>query len=294
MGILLSKNTRVVVQGITGKEGRFWTEKMLEHGTNVTAGVTPGKEGEKVFGVPVFGSVEKAVWETGCNAAAVYVPAAFSKDSVFEALDAGIKIIVLLPEGIPVQDTLEMIAFAKEKDAMILGPNCAGSMTRDECMIGFVPFWLDYVYRPGPVGVMTRSGSLTNEICSHIVSHGMGQTSVIGVGGDSVPGTRFWEILKHFQVDEETKAVVMVGEAGGTMEEEVADFINGGGFTKPLVAFLAGRTAPPDKKMGHAGAIVSGGKGSVEGKVAALEAVGVKIATRPAEVGPLLRDSLES
>ena len=177
---------------------------------------------------------------------------------------------------------------------MILGPNCAGSVTVGECVIGFIPFWLDHVYHPILIGIMTRSGSLTNEVCSHIVNHGMGQTSVIGVGGDSVPGTRFAEILKHFQADEETETVVMVGEAGGTMEEEVADLISRGGFTKPLVGFLSGRTAPPDKKMGHAGAIVSGGKGSVEGKVAALEAIGVKIANRPAEVEPLLRNSLES
>jgi succinyl-CoA synthetase alpha subunit len=245
-----------------------------------------------VHGVPVFGSVERAVRETGCNASAVYVPAAFSRDAAFEAVDAGVEIVVMLPEDIPVQDTLQMISFAKEKGAMILGPNCAGSMTLNECMIGFIPFWLGYVYRPGSIGVVTRSGSLTNEICSHIVNAGMGQTSVIGVGGDSVPGTRFVEVLKHFEKDEQTEAAVLVGEAGGTMEEEVADLISQGGFSKPLVAFLAGRTAPPGKKMGHAGAIVSGGRGSVEGKVEALQGVGVKIASRPMEVGALVRDSL--
>ena len=292
MGILLSKETKVVVQGITGNEGRFWTERMLEHGTNVTAGVTPGKDGETIHGVPVFGSVEKAVQEKGCEASAIYVPAVFSKDAVFEALDAGIKLIVLLPEDVPVQDTLEMITFAKEKGAMLLGPNCAGSMTVGECMLGFIPFWLDYVYRPGSVGVVTRSGSLTNEICSHIVHCGMGQTSVIGLGGDQVPGTRFVDILKLFQADEHTEAVVLIGEAGGTMEEEVAELVGQGGFTKPLVAFLAGRTAPPGKKMGHAGAIVSGSRGSVQSKVDALEAVGAKVATRPAEAGELLRDFL--
>lgn len=175
---------------------------------------------------------------------------------------------------------------------MLLGPNCAGSMTVGECMLGFIPFWLDYVYRPGSVGVVTRSGSLTNEICSHIVRCGMGQTSVIGLGGDQVPGTRFVDILKLFQADEPTEAVVLVGEAGGTMEEEVAELVGQGGFTKPLVVFLAGRTAPPGKKMGHAGAIVSGSRGSVQSKVDALEAVGAKIATRPAEAGELLRDFL--
>jgi succinyl-CoA synthetase alpha subunit len=265
---------------------------MLKAGTKITAGVTPGKSGERVSGVPVYGSVRRAVKEKGCEASVIYAPAAFAKDAVFEALDAGIRVTMAMAEGIPIQDTVEMITFAKEKDAMVLGPNTAGSITVGESMIGFIPFWLDYVYRPGPVGVVTRSGSLTNEICSHIVRCGMGQTSVIGIGGDQVPGMRFEKILRLFQTDEHTEAVVLVGEAGGTMEEEVAELVGQGGFTKPLVAFLAGKTAPPDKKMGHAGAIVSGGRGSVQSKVEALEAVGAKVATRPAEVGELLRDLL--
>lgn len=289
MGIILSKDTRVVVQGITGNEGRFWTEKMLDGGTQVVAGVTPGKGGETVCGVPVYNSVCDAVKAQGCNAAVSYVPQTFTKDAVFESLDAGVATIVVLAENVPVQDTLEMITFAREKDAMILGPNCAGSMTIGESMVGFVPFWLDYVYRPGTIGVVTRSGSLTNEISSHIVRAGMGQTSVIGLGGDPVPASRFTEILRLFEKDEKTEAVVLVGEAGGTMEEEVAELVKEGGFTKPLVVFLAGRTAPPDKKMGHAGAIIVGGNGSVQGKIEALETAGVKVAVRPADVGDLVK-----
>ncbi len=288
MGIIVSSETRVLVQGITGREGTFWTEQMLKSGTKIVAGVTPGKEGESVLGVPVYGSVRKAVREKGCEASVVFVPPAFSKDAVFEALDAGIKTFVILAEHVPVHDMLEMKTFASEKGAMILGPNTAGSATIGEAMMGFVPFWLDYVYRPGPIGVVTRSGSLTNEVSSHIVNAGLGQTSVIGIGGDPVPGTRTVDVLRLFEKDDKTTAVVLVGEAGGTMEEETAELIQQGGFTKPLVAFLAGRTAPPEKQMGHAGAIITGGKGSVEGKMRALQEAGAKVVMKPAEVGAIL------
>jgi succinyl-CoA synthetase alpha subunit len=289
MGIFLSAETNVLVQGITGNEGKFWTEWMLKAGTRITAGVTPGKEGESVCGVPVYGSIRKAVEEKGCDASVVFVPPAFCKDAAFEALDAGIKKIVLLADGIPVQDTLEMKTFASEKGAMIIGPNTSGVATLGQAMVGFVPFWLEHVYRPGQVGIVTRSGSLTNEVSSHIVRSGLGQTTVVGLGGDPVPGSRFVDILKLFEKDERTAAVVLVGEPGGTMEEEAADLIGQGGFTKPAVAFLAGRTAPPEKKMGHAGAIVSGGKGTVQGKTEALEAVGVKVALKPSEVGEMVK-----
>jgi len=288
MGIIVSSETRVLVQGITGREGTFWTEQMLKSGTKIVAGVTPGKEGESVLGVPVYGSVRKAVREKGCEASVVFVPPAFSKDAVFEALDAGIKTFVILAEHVPVHDMLEMKTFGSEKGAMILGPNTAGSATIGEAMMGFVPFWLEYVYRPGPIGVVTRSGSLTNEVSSHIVRAGLGQTSVIGIGGDPVPGTRTVDVLRLFEKDDKTTAVVLVGEAGGTMEEEAAELIQQGGFTKPLVAFLAGRTAPPEKQMGHAGAIITGGKGSVEGKMQALQEAGAKVAMKPAEVGAIL------
>ncbi len=288
MGIIVSSETRVLVQGITGREGTFWTEQMLKSGTQIVAGVTPGKEGENVLGVPVYGSVRKAVREKGCEASVVFVPPAFSKDAVFEALDAGITTFVILAEHVPVHDMLEMKTFASEKGAIILGPNTAGSATIGEAMMGFVPFWLDYVYRPGPIGVVTRSGSLTNEVSSHIVNAGLGQTSVIGIGGDPVPGTRTVDVLRLFEKDDKTAAVVLVGEAGGTMEEEAAELIQKGGFTKPLVVFLAGRTAPPEKQMGHAGAIITGGKGSVEGKMQALQEAGAKVVMKPAEVGSIL------
>ncbi len=290
MGIILSSETRVVVQGITGREGTFWTDWMLKAGTKIVAGVTPGKEGQRVHGVPVYGSVRKAVKETGCDTSVMFVPPAFTKDAVFEALDAGIKTMVILAEHVPVHDMLEMKTFATECDAMILGPNTAGSATIGEAMLGFIPFWLDYVYRPGPIGVVTRSGSLTNEVSSHIVSAGLGQTSVIGIGGDPVPGTRTADILKLFEKDDKTEAVVLVGEAGGTMEEEAAELVKQGGFTKPLVAFLAGRFAPPEKKMGHAGAIITGGKGSVQSKTEALESAGARVAMKPAEVGEILKE----
>lgn len=292
MGIFVSKQTRVLVQGITGSEGTFWTEWMLKAGTRIEAGVTPGKAGQRVHGVPVYGSVRKAVQEKGCEASVLFVPPAFCKDAVFEALDAGITKLVLLADGVPVQDMLEMKAFAREKGAMIVGPNTSGVATLGEAMLGFVPFWLEHVYRRGNVGIMTRSGSLTNEVASHIVKAGLGQTSVVGLGGDPVPGTRFVDVMRLFQEDEATHAVVLVGEPGGTMEEEAAEMIARGEFTKPMVAFLAGRSAPPEKKMGHAGAIITGGKGTIQGKTEALEAAGVKVAMKPSEVGGKVKELL--
>jgi succinyl-CoA synthetase alpha subunit len=289
MGIFISRKTKVVVQGITGGEGTFWAEWMLKAGTKIEAGVTPGKAGERVHGVPVYGSVRQAVREKGCEASVLFVPPAFCRDAIFEALDAGITKIVLLADGVPVQDMIEMKTFASEKGAMIVGPNTSGVATLGEAMLGFVPFWLKHVYRPGAVGVMTRSGSLTNEISSHIVKAGLGQTTVVGLGGDTVPGTRFVDVMRLFQRDRKTEAVVLVGEPGGTMEEEAADLMGRGGFTKPMVAFLAGRTAPPEKKMGHAGAIITGGRGTIEGKTEALETVGVKVAMKPSQVGELVK-----
>jgi len=292
MGIFISRKTRVVVQGITGGEGTFWTEYMLKAGTRIAAGVTPGKAGAQVHGVPVYGSVRQAVKEKGCEASVLFVPPAFCKDAVFEALDAGITKVVLLADGVPVHDMLEMKTVASEKNAMIIGPNTSGVATLGEAMLGFVPFWLMHVYRPGQVGIATRSGSLTNEVASHIVKAGLGQSTVVGLGGDPVPGSRFVDVLKLFQRDKKTRAVVLVGEPGGTMEEEAADFIVQGGFTKPVVAFLAGRTAPPEKKMGHAGAIITGGKGTIQGKTEALEAAGVKVALKPAQVGEMVKEFL--
>ena len=285
MGVFLTKDARVVVQGITGNEGSFWTEKMIESGTNVVAGVTPGKGGERVHGVPVYNAVREAVRDKGANTSVIYVPPMFCKDACLEALDAGCTRIVVLADGVPVQDTIEMKTMAKEKNAMVIGPNTSGVSTIGVGMLGFMPMWLTYVFSPGPVGVVTRSGSLTNEVCSFLVKEGLGETSTICCGGDPVPGTRFADIALLFEADPDTKALLMVGEPGGSMEEEVVDLVKAGRFTKPIVAFLAGRTAPPEKRMGHAGAIVSGGKGTIEGKTAAIEGVGGVVIRKPCEAG---------
>lgn len=292
MSIYIFSNTRVIVQGITGSEGRFWTKHMINAGTKVVAGVTPGKEGEIVEGIPVFHTVRRALSEVHADASLVFVPAPFAKDAVFEALEAGLKKAVVLADGIPVQDSLEMRSLALSVGALVIGGNTSGVATMGEAMMGFIPYWLTYVYRPGFVGLMTRSGSLTNEVASHIVSAGYGFTSVIGIGGDPVPCTRFAEIMPLFEEDPHTQAAVIVGEVGGTMEEEAAELIQKGYFTKPLAAFIAGRTAPPGKKMGHAGAIITAGKGTVFSKIAAFEKAGVRVADRPGQVGQLLQEAL--
>lgn len=293
MSIFIFSNTRVIVQGITGSEGRFWTKHMINAGTKVVAGITPGKEGEIVEGVPVFHTVRRALSEVHADASVVFVPAAFAKDAVFEALDAGIKKVVVLADGIPTQDSLEIRSWALSLGAMVIGGNTSGVATIGEAMMGFIPFWLTHVYRPGSIGIMTRSGSLTNEVASHVVSAGFGFTSVIGIGGDPVPCTRFAEVMPLFQEDIHTKALVIVGELGGTMEEEVAELLAKRVFTKPLVAFIAGRTAPPEKRMGHAGAIVTAGKGTVASKVEALEKAGARVASYPSQVGQLIKECLK-
>ncbi|MBS3975408.1 MAG: succinate--CoA ligase subunit alpha [Syntrophomonadaceae bacterium] len=289
MGILLARDTKVLVQGITGSEGTFWTQRMLEAGTKIVAGVTPGREGQTVHGVPVYNTVSAAVKEYGAEASVVFVPPALTKDAAFEALEAGIRLLVLLADGVPVQDSMEIRSYAKELEAVAIGPNTAGMATVGQGMLGFVPVWLDYVYRPGNIGIVTRSGSLTNEVASHIIAAGYGMSSSVGLGGDPVPCTRTVEIMELFEQDTKTKALVIVGEVGGTMEEEAAELIKSGGFTKPVVAYMAGRTAPPGKKMGHAGAIISMGKGSVQGKEKALLEAGALVATKPSEVGELLK-----
>ncbi|MDK2895257.1 MAG: succinyl-CoA synthetase alpha subunit [Moorella sp. (in: firmicutes)] len=292
MGILLSKETRVVVQGITGNEGTFWTERMLAAGTNIVGGVTPGKGGAVVHGVPVYNTVREVVDKHGAEASVIFVPPPFAKDATFEALEAGLKLVVLLVDGLPVQDAMEVRTYAKETGAYVIGPNNPGMATIGEAMLGFIPVWLSYVYQPGNIGVVARSGSLINEVCSHIVAAGLGISTCIGLGGDPVPGTTLTEVLDLFQKDEHTKGIVIIGEVGGSMEEDAAEFMKAGGFTKPAVAFIAGRSAPPGKKMGHAGAIMTLGRGSVQSKESALSAAGVKIAQRPSEVGRLLLEAL--
>jgi succinyl-CoA synthetase alpha subunit len=293
MSIFIEKDTRVLVQGITGSEGSFWTEHIKGIGTNVVAGVTPGKEGQEVHGVGVFNTVRKAVAETQADASVLFVPPRFAKDAVFEALDAGIKKIVVIAEGIPVHDAMQMRSAALSEGAMVVGGNTSGVITPGVAMMGIFPYWIDRVYKQGDIGIMTRSGSLTNEVTAMVIKAGFGVSSLMGVGGDSVPCTRFAEFLPLYEKDPGTRAVVVIGELGGTMEEEVAEAIESGIFTKPLVSFIGGRTAPPGKKMGHAGAIVTGGKGTVKGKVEALEKAGALVADRPSATGELLKKVLE-
>lgn len=294
MSIFIDRQTRVLVQGITGNEGSFWTKHMIDMGTQVVAGVTPGKEGETVEERPVYHTVRRAVKSHPADAAMLFVPPRFTKDAVFEALDSGIKRIVTIADGIPLHEMAQIRCAAKSCGAMVIGGNTSGVISPGKAMMGMFPYWIERVYKPGTVGVMTRSGSLTNEVTAMIVRAGFGVSTLVGVGGDPVPGTRFAELLSLYEEDPETHALVIIGELGGTMEEEVAQAMEQGIFTKPVVAFLGGRTAPAGKRMGHAGAIVTGGKGTVEGKIAALTAAGALVAERPRFVGDLLQNVLHA
>lgn len=284
MGILVDKNTKLIVQGFTGREGTFHSERMIEYGTNVVGGVTPGKGGEKHLDRPVFNSVRDAVRETQADASVIFVPAAFGADAIFEAAEAGIKLIVCITEGIPVQDMLRANAYVRSMGARLIGPNGPGITTVDECKIGIMPGSL---FKKGSVGVVSRSGTLTYEIVADLSKNGLGQTTCVGVGGDPLPGTRFIDLLPLFENDRETEAVVMVGEIGGTDEEEAAEYIKT--MKKPVVAFISGRSAPTGKRMGHAGAIISGGKGTAESKVKALELARVPIANVTTEIPALVK-----
>ena len=292
MSIFIDENTRIIVQGITGKEGSFWTKHMKEMGSNVVAGVTHGKEGQVVEGIPVFHSVRNAVAKHSADAAILFVPPRFAMDAVMEALDSGIKKIVTIADGIPLHEMLKIRSAAIANNALVIGGNTSGVISPGKAMMGSLPYWIERVYKKGNIGVMTRSGSLTNEVTAMIGAAGFGVSTLIGIGGDPVPGTRFAELLPLYEKDPETHAVVIIGELGGTMEEEVAAAIENKTFTKPLVAFLSGRTAPKGKKMGHAGAIISGGKGSVEDKAAALEKAGALVAKRPSNLGETLHKAL--
>ncbi len=292
MSIFIDRTDRVLVQGITGGEGSFWTKHMMDLGTQVVVGVTPGKEGQNVEGVPVYHTIRRAVADRPANAAMLFVPPRFTKDAVFEALDSGIKKIVTIADGIPLQDAIQIRMAALSCGARVVGGNTSGVISPGFAMMGMFPYWIERVYKPGRIGVMTRSGSLTNEVTAMVVRAGFGVSSLIGVGGDPVPGTRFAEMLPDYQADPATDAVVIIGELGGTMEEEVAESMLAGTFTKPVVAFLGGRTAPAGKRMGHAGAIVTGGKGSVADKIEAFERAGALVADRPRLVGELLQQAL--
>lgn len=288
MSILINKNTRLIVQGITGSEGKFHTEQMLAYGTNIVGGVTPGKGGEWLFDgkIPVFDSVKIAVESTGANTSVIFVPARFAADAIFEAADAGIPFIVCITEGIPVQDMMRVRAYLDQKNIRLLGPNCPGLLTPGECKVGIIP---GNIAIPGNIGVVSRSGTLTYEVLYALKQVGMGASTCVGIGGDPVNGTSFIDVLRMFQDDPQTEKVVMIGEIGGTDEEKAADFIRNH-MTKPVVGFIAGQTAPPGKRMGHAGAIVEGGSGTAEEKIKALRAANVKVADHPEQIPSLLQD----
>jgi succinyl-CoA synthetase alpha subunit len=284
MSILVDKNTKVVVAGMTGREGSFHTGQMIEYGTQVVAGVTPGKGGTELYGVPIFDTMHEAVEKTGANAGLVFVPAPFAADSVLEASHAGLPFVTLITEGLPIADSTTLVnRLRAEGQTRLLGGNCAGIITPGECKMGIMP---GHIFTPGPVGMVSRSGTLTYEIVWEMTRAGHGQTTCVGIGGDPVPGTRFIEVLEMFEKDPATKAVVMVGEIGGTDEEAGAEYI------RTMVAFISGRTAPPGKRMGHAGAIVSGGLGTAQSKVDALLAAGAKIADKTSDVPGLLGSAL--
>ena len=284
MAILLTKRSRVVVQGITGHQGQFHTRAMLDFGTKVVAGVTPGKAGQKVDGVPVFEGVDDAVRRKKANASIIFVPAPFAKDAVIESVEAGIKLVVVITEHIPIHDALDFQPYARSKGVVVIGPNCPGLATVGQAKMGIMP---NHIFRPGDTGVISRSGTLTYEIVNAMTQAGFGQTTCVGIGGDPIIGTSTVEALALFQKDRATKKVVVVGEIGGTAEEEAAAFIEKK-VTKPVVAYVAGRTAPPGKRMGHAGAIIQGNRGTAESKVKAFNDAGVPVAEFPDDVPKLL------
>ncbi len=284
MSILVNKETKVITQGITGSHGLFHTVTAMEYGTEVVGGVTPGKAGTIVEGVPVFNTVEDAVKETGANASVIYVPPPFAADAIMEAVDAEIPLVICITEGIPVLDMVKVKHYMKGKKTRLIGPNCPGIITPGECKIGIMP---GYIHIPGPVGVVSRSGTLTYEVVWQLTTRKVGQTTCIGLGGDPVNGTNFIDVLELFEKDPATEAVLMIGEIGGTAEEDAARFIRDN-MSKPVAAFIAGQTAPPGKRMGHAGAIISGGKGTAAEKIATLEECGVKVAKSPADMAATL------
>ncbi len=288
MSIFANRDTRVLVQGITGRQGSFHTEQMLSYGTAIVGGITPGKGGQSFLGVPVFNTVADAARETNANASVIYVPPKFASGAIIEAIDAGIKLIVCITEGIPVLDMARVKLHLEGKDCRLIGPNCPGIITPEECKIGIMP---GYIHRKGHVGVISRSGTLTYEAVKQLSDRGIGQSTVVGIGGDPIRGTSFLDCLRAFEADPETCAVVMNGEIGGSGEEEAASYIRT--MTKPVAAFIGGQSAPAGKRMGHAGAIIAGGKGTAAGKIAALKEAGVEVAMTPDLIGEALVRALE-
>ena len=290
MSILVDKETRLLVQGITGREGSFHTTQMVEYGTNVVAGVTPGRKGEQVAGVPVFDTVAAAVAETGANTSIIYVPARFAPDAIYEAVDNGIALVICITEGVPVVDMVPVYAHVRASGARLIGPNCPGLITPGDAKVGIMP---GFIHEPGPVGLVSRSGTLTYEVVDALTKAGLGQSTAVGIGGDPIIGTSFVDALRLFQDDPKTEAIVMIGEIGGSDEEEAAEFI-AANVTKPMAGFIAGRTAPPGKRMGHAGAIIAGGTGTAAEKIAALEGAGVRVAESPSQVPALLKAAMNA
>ncbi|WP_413436700.1 succinate--CoA ligase subunit alpha [Sulfuriferula sp. GW1] len=289
MSILVNKNTKVLCQGFTGKQGTFHSEQALAYGTRMVGGVTPGKGGQTHLDLPVFNTVREAVRQTGADASVIYVPANYAADSIMEAADAGIAVIVCITEGIPVLDMLNVKAALRANGAKLIGPNCPGIITPDECKIGIMP---GFIHQRGKVGIVSRSGTLTYEAVHQTTRLGLGQTTCVGIGGDPIKGLDFIDCLQMFQADPETEAIILVGEIGGTREEEAADYIRQH-ITKPVAAYIAGRTAPKGKRMGHAGAIIAGSSGTAEAKMRALEAAGAVVAQSPAEMGAAVQMAMQ-
>lgn len=289
MSILINESTRLIVQGITGRDGGFHTQKMKAYGTNVVGGTSPGKGGTEVLGIPVFNTVYEAVEKTQANTSIIFVPARFAADAIKEAADAGIRLIICISEGMPTLDVIEAYRFVQMKGAMLIGPNCPGLMSPGKSLVGILPA---QIFKQGNIGVISRSGTLTYEVVYHLTANDMGQSSAIGMGGDPVVGLYFRELLEMLQNDPETEAIVMIGEIGGNAEEQAAEYVKKH-VTKPVVGFIAGQAAPPGKQMGHAGAIISGGGGTAAEKIAAMEAAGIKVAKEPSEIPALLKAAMK-
>ena len=288
MAILIDKNSKVICQGLTGAQGSFHTEQCKAYGTQMVGGVTPGKGGTTHLGIPVFNTVKEAKAKTGCNVSMIFVPPPFAADSIMEAVDAGLDLVICITEGIPVLDMVKVKKYMEGKKTRLIGPNCPGVITPDQCKIGIMP---GHIHKAGRIGVLSRSGTLTYEAVGQLTALGLGQSTCVGIGGDPVNGTNFIDVLKLFNADKDTDAVIMIGEIGGTAEEEAAEYIKKE-FKKPVAVFIAGASAPAGKRMGHAGAIISGGKGTAEAKFAALEAAGCKISRSPADMGTTLKSML--